>query len=73
MERLRDRRRATAVRGPMAGTGFTDLRLGFYDEYHATPELLGWLLTDVRARAGDARLDDPYLLEHWRTTVRDTR
>ncbi len=46
----------------------TDLRMGFYDEYHATAELLGWLLTDVRDRVTDARLDDPYLLEHLRTT-----
>src|SRR3712207_582108 len=33
----------------------TDLHMGFYGEYHATPELLGWLLTDVRDRANDAR------------------
>ncbi|KOG42424.1 hypothetical protein [Streptomyces resistomycificus] len=42
----------------------TDLRMGFYGEYHAGPELLGWLLTDVRDRADDARLDSPFLLEH---------
>lgn len=45
----------------------TDLRMGFYDEYHATAELLGWLLTDVRDRVNDARLDDPYLLAYHRT------
>ncbi|MER7791755.1 hypothetical protein [Streptomyces sp. NPDC097640] len=45
----------------------TDLRMGFYDEYHATPELLDWLLTDVRDRVDDARLDEPYLLAHHRT------
>jgi hypothetical protein len=45
-----------------------DLHMGFYGEYHATPELLGWLLTDVRDRADDARLDTPYLLEHHRMT-----
>lgn len=40
----------------------TDLHLGFYDEYHATPELLSWLRTDVRDRVDDPRLDDPYFL-----------
>ncbi|MFI5758984.1 hypothetical protein [Streptomyces sp. NPDC051569] len=42
----------------------TDLHMGFHDEYHATPELLRWLLTDVRDRADDARLDSPFLHEH---------
>lgn len=46
----------------------TDLSMGFYNEYHATEELLGWLLTDVRDRVDDARLDDPYLLAHHRAT-----
>ncbi|TSB21446.1 hypothetical protein [Streptomyces benahoarensis] len=41
----------------------TDLHLGFYREYHATPELLDWLLTDARGRVEDACLDHPYLLE----------
>jgi hypothetical protein len=46
-----------------------DLHMGFYGEYHATPELLGWLLTDVRDRADDARLESPSLLEHhWTAT-----
>ncbi|MGJ5891633.1 hypothetical protein ACSCBZ_06800 [Streptomyces niveiscabiei] len=36
----------------------TDLHMGFHDEYHATPELLDWLLNDVRERADDSRLDD---------------
>ncbi|MEV0241708.1 hypothetical protein AB0I06_17510 [Streptomyces sp. NPDC050674] len=44
----------------------TDLRMGFYDEYRASPELLDWLLTDARTRTDDIRLDDPYLLEHHR-------
>ncbi|MFR9798809.1 hypothetical protein ACL02U_23380 [Streptomyces sp. MS06] len=48
----------------------TDLRMGFYGEYSATAELLGWLLTDVRDRVTDARLDDPFLLEHLRTVAR---
>ncbi|WP_405899839.1 hypothetical protein OG242_22325 [Streptomyces sp. NBC_00727] len=48
----------------------TDLHLGFYEEYHATPELLGWLLTDVRDRVTDPRLDDPYSREHLRATAR---
>ncbi|MEU7723251.1 hypothetical protein [Streptomyces tibetensis] len=41
-----------------------ELRMGFYDEYDASSELLSWLLNDVRDRADDIRLDDPYLLEH---------
>ncbi|MFJ4539778.1 hypothetical protein ACIP39_27995 [Streptomyces tibetensis] len=50
----------------------TDLHMGFYDEYDASTELLSWLLNDVRDRADDARLDDPYLLEqHWASTHPD--
>ncbi|MFJ6082423.1 hypothetical protein ACIQI8_13560 [Streptomyces sp. NPDC092369] len=37
-----------------------DLRLGFHGEYHATAELVEWLLTDVRDRVTDSRLDDPH-------------
>lgn len=37
----------------------TDLEMGFYGEYHATAELLPWLLTDVRDRFDDPRLDNP--------------
>ncbi|MFE1786359.1 hypothetical protein ACFW9F_28250 [Streptomyces sp. NPDC059506] len=48
----------------------TDLRMGFYDEYHATAELLDWLLTDVRDRVDDARLDSPHLLELHRAADR---
>ncbi|MEU2207408.1 hypothetical protein AB0B95_33800 [Streptomyces hygroscopicus] len=44
----------------------TDLRMGFYNEYHATEELLGWLLTEARGRVDDARLNDPGLLAHYR-------
>ncbi|MEV5376007.1 hypothetical protein AB0L26_08520 [Streptomyces nondiastaticus] len=47
----------------------TDLHMGFLGEYHATPELLRWLLRDVRERAADPRLDDPYLLEHLRSVT----
>lgn len=47
----------------------TDLRMGFYGEYRATAELLGWLLSDVRDRVTDARLDDPFLLEFLRTVA----
>ncbi|WP_225077444.1 MULTISPECIES: hypothetical protein [unclassified Streptomyces] len=50
----------------------SDLRMGFYGEYHATPELLSWLLTDVRDRANDARLGSPYLLEHHRMATQHT-
>ncbi|MFE9029503.1 hypothetical protein ACFYOA_25125 [Streptomyces iakyrus] len=44
----------------------TELRMGFYDEYDASAELLSWLLTEMRDRADDARLDEPYLLSHLR-------
>ncbi|MFJ4814623.1 hypothetical protein [Streptomyces sp. NPDC088801] len=44
----------------------TELRMGFYDEYDASAELLSWLLTEVRDRADDARLDEPYLLDTMR-------
>ncbi|MER5829964.1 hypothetical protein ABT116_03885 [Streptomyces sp. NPDC002130] len=67
----------TATRAPAADTQLadfiddvlieyeiTDLHMGFYDEYDASKELLSWLLNDVRDRADDTRLDDPYLLEH---------
>ncbi|MGG7609932.1 hypothetical protein ACQ5JZ_11070 [Streptomyces sp. ZG43] len=41
----------------------TDLAMGFYDEYHATAELLPWLLTDIRDRIAEPRLDDPDYLD----------
>ncbi|MEU0169981.1 hypothetical protein ABZ214_31810 [Streptomyces iakyrus] len=44
----------------------TELHMGFYDEYDASAELLSWLLTEMRARADDPRLDEPYLLSHLR-------
>ncbi|MEU2823554.1 hypothetical protein ABZ763_15075 [Streptomyces bacillaris] len=47
----------------------TDLRMGFYEEYDATAELLGWLLTDVRDRVIDTRLDAPFLHEHLQATA----
>ncbi|MET8621608.1 hypothetical protein [Streptomyces albidoflavus] len=37
----------------------TDLEMGFYGEYHATAELMDWLLTDIRDRVHEPRLDDP--------------
>ncbi|MEU8528473.1 MULTISPECIES: hypothetical protein [Streptomyces] len=46
------------VKDVMVEWEITDLHMGFYDEYHATPELLAWLLTDVRDRVTDARLDE---------------
>ncbi|MFJ3822531.1 hypothetical protein [Streptomyces nodosus] len=45
----------------------TDLRMGFYGEYNASAELLGWLFTEVRDRVTDTRLDD--LFEYLRPTV----
>lgn len=50
--------------------GIIDLHMGFHDEYHATAELLDWLLTDVRDRVEDPRLADPYLLRHHRAAGR---
>ncbi|WP_328719473.1 hypothetical protein OHT52_08200 [Streptomyces sp. NBC_00247] len=47
----------------------TDLRMGFYEEYDAAAELLGWLLSDVRDRVVDVRLDDPYLHERLRASA----
>jgi hypothetical protein len=47
----------------------TELHMGFYDEYDASAELLSWLLTEVRDRADDARLDEPYLVSHHRPGV----
>ncbi|MEU3937593.1 hypothetical protein AB0E85_37020 [Streptomyces sp. NPDC029044] len=47
----------------------TELHMGFYDEYDASAELLSWLLTEVRDRVDDARLDEPYLLSHHRPGV----
>lgn len=41
----------------------TDLRMGFHEEYHATAELLPWLLTDIRDRIAEPRLDDPDYLD----------
>ncbi|WP_327189464.1 hypothetical protein [Streptomyces xinghaiensis] len=35
-----------------------DLRLGFYDELHATPELLPWLVTLEDGRIGAAQLQE---------------
>ncbi|NEB40912.1 hypothetical protein [Streptomyces sp. SID14515] len=58
------------VDGVMFQFEITDLAMGFYDEYDAGTELLGWLLTDVRDRVTDARLDDPYLQEHLRAADR---
>ncbi|AKZ53676.1 hypothetical protein SAM23877_0627 [Streptomyces ambofaciens ATCC 23877] len=51
----------------------TDLHMGFYGEYPATVELLGWLLTDVRDRADDARLDSPFLWELHRSATPHAR
>ncbi|WP_406863800.1 hypothetical protein [Streptomyces solicamelliae] len=56
-----DAQLADLVRDVLIEFEITDLSMGFYDEYHATTELLDWLLTDVRERVTDPRLDDPYL------------
>ncbi|MFJ7000871.1 hypothetical protein ACIQWY_12925 [Streptomyces albidoflavus] len=51
----------------------TDLSMGFYDEYHATAELLPWLLTDIRDRIAEPRLDDPDHLDFLLTEARANR
>ncbi|MGW0857931.1 hypothetical protein [Streptomyces sp. NPDC002690] len=51
----------------------TDLRMGFYEEYDASTELLGWLLSDVRDRVTDARLDAPCLHERLQQTAQRPR
>ncbi|WP_369213637.1 hypothetical protein [Streptomyces flavofungini] len=50
-----------------------DLRLGFYGEYHATAELVEWLLSEVRDRVADARLDDPDFIRHLQQLIGDQR
>ncbi|MEU6841598.1 hypothetical protein ABZ930_06940 [Streptomyces sp. NPDC046716] len=47
----------------------TDLSFGFYSEYHATAELVQWLLTEVRGRVTDARLEDPDFTHHLRQLI----
>ncbi|MFJ4342152.1 hypothetical protein [Streptomyces sp. NPDC088915] len=61
---------ADLVDDVMSEADVTDLRMGFYDEYAAAPELLGWLLTEVRDRVTDTRLDDPSIHEYLRTVAR---
>ncbi|MET8670522.1 hypothetical protein ABZV73_02180 [Streptomyces albidoflavus] len=51
----------------------TDLEMGFYGEYHATAELMDWLLTDIRDRAHEPRLDDPDHLDFLLTEARAAR
>lgn len=45
------------VRDVMFENEVTDLEMGFNGEYHATAELVDWLLNDVRERTDDVRLD----------------
>lgn len=35
-----------------------DLYLGFYDELHATPELLPWILNTAQGRIGAAQFSE---------------
>ncbi|MFE3047071.1 hypothetical protein ACFXIY_08465 [Streptomyces albidoflavus] len=51
----------------------TDLEMGFYGEYHATAELMDWLLTDIRDRVHEPRLDDPDHLDFLLTEARANR
>ncbi|WP_431949903.1 hypothetical protein [Actinacidiphila sp. bgisy167] len=46
---------------------FADLSFGFYDEYHATAELVEWLVTDVRERVARVRPDALRRLECFRS------
>ncbi|KOX27694.1 MULTISPECIES: hypothetical protein [unclassified Streptomyces] len=65
-----DEQLAYLVDDVMFEVDVTDLRMGFYDDYEASAELLPWLLTDVRDRVSDARLDDPLIHEYLRTAAR---
>ncbi|WP_406273696.1 hypothetical protein OH779_37730 [Actinacidiphila glaucinigra] len=65
-----DARLADLIDDVLFESEFTDLSMGFYGEYHATAELVDWLLTDVRDRVADARPDAPYRLETFRTGAR---
>ncbi|MGW4181525.1 hypothetical protein ACWEK2_05160 [Streptomyces albidoflavus] len=51
----------------------TGLEMGFYGEYHATAELMDWLLTDIRDRVHEPRLDDPDHLDFLLTEARAAR
>lgn len=51
----------------------TDLEMGFYGEYHATAELMDWLLTDIRDRVHEPGLDDPDHLDFLLTEARAAR
>ncbi|PKA36506.1 hypothetical protein [Streptomyces sp. SM8] len=51
----------------------SDLEMGFYGEYHATAELMDWLLTDIRDRVHEPRLDDPDHLDFLLTEARAAR
>ncbi|MFB7287028.1 hypothetical protein [Actinacidiphila glaucinigra] len=62
-----DARLADLIDDVLFEAEFTDLSMGFYDEYHATAELVDWLLTDVRDRVADARPDALYRIEAFRT------
>lgn len=50
---LRDATHRWLLSGKLA-----DLYLGFYDELHATPELLPWLLNTAEGRIGAAHFTD---------------
>ncbi|WP_405770901.1 hypothetical protein OG539_39375 [Actinacidiphila glaucinigra] len=65
-----DARLAGLVDDVLFESEFTDLSMGFYDEYHATAELVEWLLTDVRDRVADARPDALYRIEAFQTGAR---
>ncbi|MFE0633193.1 hypothetical protein ACFW3D_40470 [Streptomyces sp. NPDC058864] len=65
-----DAQLADLVDDVMFESEFTDLNMGFYEEYHATAELVEWLLTDVRDRVADARPDALYRVEAFRTGAR---
>ncbi|MYS19888.1 hypothetical protein GA0115240_114421 [Streptomyces sp. DvalAA-14] len=53
-----DRHLHDAIDGWLFEDQLADLRLGFYDELHATPELPPWLLALGDSRIGDARLSE---------------
>jgi hypothetical protein len=48
-----------------------ELYLGFYDELHATPELLPWLFSTAEGRIGAAQFSE--VERQWRSRVESTR
>lgn len=53
-----DKHLRQAVHGWLLKGELADLNLGFYDELHATPELLPWLLNTAEGRIDAAQFSE---------------